>query len=80
MRLLERCCLDPDDTQAWSETDLDEIGEELALADWMAEMRLDFSCANCGRDWQETLDIVEFIWTALNGSSTPVVPGWCVSC
>jgi hypothetical protein len=69
VRLLERCCLDPDDTQVWSEADVDEIGEELAAADGMAEMRLAFSCANCRRDWQEILDIVQFIWTEINATA-----------
>jgi hypothetical protein len=69
LHLLERCSLDADTTKTWSEAEVEEIGEQLAAADSMAETRLTFSCANCGFDWQETLDLVQFLWTEIDATA-----------
>jgi hypothetical protein len=48
--------------QEWSDEELEEIGERMALADPLAETRLTMHCPNCENDWQENLDIGAFLW------------------
>jgi len=52
---------------AWSDQDLEEIGERMAVADPMAEVRLAFECARCGHHWEESLDILVFLWRGIEG-------------
>ena len=49
----------------WSDDALDEIGERMAAADPLAETRLALHCPQCERDWEETLDIGEFMWAEI---------------
>jgi hypothetical protein len=63
VRVIEACCLDADPVQNWSEEDIEQIGEEMALADTMAETRLTLFCAKCSAQWEESLDIVAFVWS-----------------
>jgi hypothetical protein len=65
--LLENCRLGAGEPPAWSEEDLEEIGERLALADPMAEIRLTAHCPSCGHDGDETLDIATFLWAEIEG-------------
>jgi hypothetical protein len=68
-RLLASCCLDADGTEHWPEKDLEEIGECLAAADPLAETRLAFRCPSCAAEWKDALDIVEFLWAALDAKA-----------
>lgn len=61
-RLLEACRLDHHAVPALSDEEIDELGEQLALADPLAETRLTLSCAECGAQWEETLDLTWFAW------------------
>ena len=65
IRLLESCRLEAGEPPAWSEEDLEEVGEKMALADPMAETRLALRCPNCGNQWDETLDIATFLWAEI---------------
>jgi hypothetical protein len=65
IRLLEGCCLEGGELAAWCEEDLEEVGEEMALADPMAETRLTLHCGTCGREWNETLNIAAFVWAEI---------------
>jgi hypothetical protein len=67
--VLEACCLDADPVQKWSEEDIEQIGEEMALADAMAETRLTLSCAKCPAQWEESLDIVAFVWSEVEAAA-----------
>jgi hypothetical protein len=62
IRLAERCRTSGVEPAEWSDADLEEIGERMALSDPMAEIRLSFDCAKCGHHWEESLDIVAFLW------------------
>lgn len=62
IRLAESCRLEAGEKADWSDEDLEEIGEKMALADPIAEIRLTFDCAKCGYQWDESLDIVAFLW------------------
>jgi hypothetical protein len=63
IRLMEACRSEVGEPLAWSEQDIDEAGEQMALADPMAEIRLTLDCPACSNQWDETLDIGEFFWT-----------------
>lgn len=61
-RLVEACRLDHDDVRALSPEEVDELGEQLALADPLAETRLTLCCPQCEAEWEETLDLTAFAW------------------
>lgn len=61
-RLLEACRLGHGDALVLSPEEVDELGEQLALADPLAETRLTLSCSECGAEWEETLDLTTFAW------------------
>jgi hypothetical protein len=61
-RILDRCRVPADDDAAWSDNEIEAIGECMALADPLAEISLQLDCPACGRRWQESFDIASFIW------------------
>lgn len=65
VRLLERCCEAPPDGAAWSEADAEEVGEQLALADPLAETRLALRCSTCSHEWEESLDLASYLWAEI---------------
>jgi len=65
IRLIERCLVGTGESPGWSEEDLEEVGERMALADPMAETRLALHCPACGNKWNETLDIASFLWAEI---------------
>jgi hypothetical protein len=65
-QLLARC-LATDAAPAWSEREVDFVGERLAEADPMAEILLQFDCPNCGAAYDEMLDLPSFLWAELEG-------------
>jgi hypothetical protein len=65
LRLMESCRIDAGETPAWSEEDLEEVGQSMALADPMAEIRLTLHCPSCGHEGNETLDIATFLWAEI---------------
>jgi hypothetical protein len=62
LRLAESCCLDYGESPTWSDEELEQIGQKLAVADPLAETRLALRCPACANGWEETLDIVSFLW------------------
>jgi hypothetical protein len=70
IRIVEACCgLDESETVPWSDQDLDEIGDQMALADPWAETRLTLKCSSCGNEWEENLDIGAFLWTEITSQA-----------
>lgn len=65
IRLLEACQLDGGDSRPMNDLELEKVGEQMALADPMAETRLKLNCAACGNEWDETLNIPSFFWTEI---------------
>jgi hypothetical protein len=70
IRLVELCRLDggaepQDQAGAWAESDLDAIGEKMALADPLAEITLHFDCPACGASFDESLDLAAFVWVEI---------------
>jgi len=71
-QLLELCLVEGDVAEKpaeWSENEIEAIGEQLAAADPLAEILLDFECPVCGDSFQEALDLAAFFWTELEGRS-----------
>jgi hypothetical protein len=62
LQLLRRCCMDDGDS---SRETLEAIGERLAEADPLAELLVQLSCAECGHEWSEPLDIAAWVWTEI---------------
>jgi hypothetical protein len=73
LRLMERCRLvgtagsDDDVARDWTETDVEALGEQMALADPLAEIALHFDCPACGAAFDESLDLAAFVWTEIEG-------------
>jgi hypothetical protein len=65
IRLLERCRESRAEPLALSDAMLDEVEEELASADPMADIRLALLCPACGQEWDGTLDIARFVWAEI---------------
>jgi len=65
IQILEACRLEFDESRAFSEEDLEAVGERMARADPMAETRLTLHCPECGREWEETLNISAFLWAEI---------------
>jgi hypothetical protein len=61
-RLLNGCCLDTQEPASWSDEEIERIGDCLASADPLSELRVSLECAECGTRWDETLDLVAFLW------------------
>ena len=68
-KLLQSCCLDPNPPAAWAEDEIEEIGDEMARADPLAETRLSFKCPQCGVEWDEDFDIAAFLWTEIESAA-----------
>jgi hypothetical protein len=64
LRLLEACRLE--EGEALSDDDLEAVGEKMAAADPLAETRLSLVCPNCGKQWEDTVDIAAFLWADID--------------
>jgi hypothetical protein len=73
VRIVESCLVSANPPAQWSEEDLSAIGEKLAMADPMAEMRLALHCPDCGNDWLEELDVVSFFWKEIEARGRQVL-------
>ena len=63
-RLLASCCLD-EAPPRWTDDELEQIGESMAVADPLSETRLTLDCPNCGNRWDETLELAAFLWAEI---------------
>ena len=66
---LARCLTERRLRPAWSDREIDAVGERLAEADPMAEILLRFDCPDCGAAYDEMLDLPSFLWAELEGSA-----------
>jgi hypothetical protein len=70
LRLLEGCQVEAGESSSWSDEDLEEVGQKMALADPAAETRISLRCVACGSDWEETLEISSFLWAEIEARAT----------
>ena len=65
-RLLDTCWAGKESAGPdWSEEDVAAIGEALAEADPLAEIRLHFDCPACSASFDESLDLADFVWAEI---------------
>jgi hypothetical protein len=64
-RLLQLCCLNPDDADGWSPALLGEVEALLTGRERAAEIELQLNCASCGHAWGDHLDICSYFWDEL---------------
>jgi hypothetical protein len=72
-QMLERCCLAPLDAAEWTEEDIEAVGEQLALADPLAETRLSLRCTTCDGAWEESLDLAAYLWTEIDARARKIL-------
>lgn len=60
--LLRTCWIGSGEAPSFSNREIEEAGEQLALADPLAEARVRLACPGCGREWDDTLDLALFVW------------------
>jgi hypothetical protein len=78
IRLVANCLLGPSDSGphdagAWSDEELDEIGDRMAQADPLAETRLTLACPTCAHAWEEGLDIATFVWAEIDARAKRIL-------
>lgn len=61
-RIAKECLVEKTAKIDWTDEDLAQIGEKLAVADPFSETHISLHCPNCGKDWQATLDLPSFFW------------------
>jgi hypothetical protein len=71
--ILDRCRMTADANAAWSDDEIEEIGEHMALADPLAEINLKLDCSACGGQRQESFDIVSFIWEEIEAQARQLI-------
>lgn len=71
--LLERCRTDAGGAFCWSGEDLEQVGEKMALADPLAEVRIALECPACGNPSDETIEIVNFVWSEIEARAKRLV-------
>jgi hypothetical protein len=49
----------------WSESEIEEVAEKMALADPLAEISLGFECPICQHSSEEVLDLSSFLWAEI---------------
>jgi uncharacterized Zn finger protein (UPF0148 family) len=70
-RLLRRLQLTGGDV--WSEAQMEAVGERLAEADPLAEIRLSFTCPRCEVGFEESLDLPSFVWSEMEARARRVL-------
>jgi hypothetical protein len=65
--LLQNCTIDNDASRpsSWSESEIEEVAEKMALADPLAEIALAFECPACRHTSEEVLDLSSFLWVEI---------------
>lgn len=64
--LAESCRVDEGEPPVWSEDDLEEVGEAMAMADPLAETRVLLRCPGCDGEWDEAFDLATFVWVEID--------------
>jgi hypothetical protein len=63
--LLKRCSPDPASVAGISAEEMEEIAEQMALADPLAEICVTMQCPVCNENRVDTLDISFFVWAEI---------------
>ena len=71
--IMEGCSLSASESAAWSEEDLEEVGQRMAMADPLAEILLDLRCPVCNYQCNPVLDIAAFLWAEIEAHAKRLV-------
>lgn len=71
--LLRACWMGEGEVPAFSGREIEEAGEQLALADPLAEARVQLTCPGCGSEWEDTLDLTLFVWAEIEARARRVL-------
>ena len=65
--LLQNCAIHDaaSEPPCWSESEIEEVAEEMALADPLAEIALGFECPVCQHTSEEVLELSSFLWAEI---------------
>lgn len=66
VQLLESCRLGADRPREWTAEQVEAIGEQLALADPLAEILVHLRCPECGAEHDTQLDVGAFVWAEVD--------------
>ena len=50
----------------FTDEEIETIGERMAACDPLAEIRLNFDCPRCQASFEESLDLVSFLWAEID--------------
>jgi|SRR6185437_7195347 len=72
MKLIELCSRNAggshrSNVKQWTSEDLEQVGDKMALADPLAEIRLAIACPACESESVETVDVTSFLWAKIEG-------------
>jgi len=67
--LLERCRVSDTESPGWTDEDVERIGDQMALADPLAEITVALRCPACSHESVETIDIVSFVWEEIQANA-----------
>ena len=67
LRLMELCAVDGNSPVQWTTEEIAQVGEKMALADPLAEVRLALACPACRNESTETIEITSFLWAEIEG-------------
>ncbi|HLJ27805.1 MAG TPA: hypothetical protein VKY85_13925 [Candidatus Angelobacter sp.] len=71
--LIRRCNSGPQSGTEWKAADVEEIGERMAQADPLAEIRLSLKCPACGQQSTETIEIAGFLWSKIEAQAKRMI-------
>lgn len=66
LSLIERCRVAAAEPPAWSDDDLEEVEQAMAVADPLAEIRVSLRCPACHSEWDEAVDLATFLWAEID--------------
>jgi len=71
--LLRICWMGSGEAPAFSDQEIEEAGEQLALADPLAELGVRLACPGCGCEWDDTLDLALFVWAEVESRAKRIL-------
>ena len=71
--LLNRCRIDTGAASAWSDEEVEAVGEAMAVADPAAELQLALCCPACSEEWNLGLELVTFLWAEIEARAKRLV-------
>lgn len=65
LTIVERCRTAEETPRNWNAGDLKRLGDALAAADPLAEIRIALLCPGCSNQYEETIEVAGFLWAQI---------------